>query len=653
MGTLSKVEILIFSVGFSVAILMLGGLVINEVIPLFGVATPLTQTSLLVALNLFLILGEALMLVKDEKMPLWTTERVKVNVPLLLAIALPILSILGATILNVFGSNLVLLVMIAAVPLLLAVLLLTATKKSLPPEYYAIAVLMISVAMVFHTSLITKYLINFGSDISLEYATAEYTIRSAIWIPSAIESVGRFDSMLSITVLPAVYVNLLNMSLTSVFKIVYPLIFSLVPLGLYQLWQKSIGYKYAFVAAFLLIAQETFFTEMIGLARQMIAEVFFVLLVYLIIEDKLKPRIKIICFGVFASALVMSHYALAIIFGFFLGCTFIFFFYKKHVSRNITASLAILFLVIMFVWYIYPSASATFNDLVSYGDFVYQQLGGFLNPASRGATVLRGLGLDAPASIWNVASRVFAYFTEFLIGVGFIALILKKTNFVFEKEYVVLSTIAMVFLGVVIVVPGMARTFNMSRFYHLLLFFLAPLMILGVTFLVKRLSRQRRELITAIFLLVVLVPYFLFQTSFIYEVTGSPSWSLPLSGYRMSAYQLYFTLGYVDDAGFSSADWVSQNLSPQNITLFADKASLTLLISYGSFPIGEIYMLENTTTSTTLANRTMIIYLCQMNVESKVVITEYYSYSLENLTVLTEMNKIFSNAGNEIYENPQ
>ena len=70
---------------------------------------------------------------------------------------------------------------------------------------------------------------------------------------------GRFNAMLSITILPTVYSNMLGMNPTWVYKIIYPLIFALVPVGLYVLWQPYIGKKFSFLASFLFMAMSTFY----------------------------------------------------------------------------------------------------------------------------------------------------------------------------------------------------------------------------------------------------------------------------------------------------------------------------------------------------------------------------------------------------------
>ena len=65
---------------------------------------------------------------------------------------------------------------------------------------------------------------------------------------------GRYNAMLSITILPTVYSNMLGMDPELVFKIIYPLIFAFVPIALYALWKPYIGKKFAFLASFLFMA---------------------------------------------------------------------------------------------------------------------------------------------------------------------------------------------------------------------------------------------------------------------------------------------------------------------------------------------------------------------------------------------------------------
>jgi len=510
-------------------------------------------------------------------------------------------------------------------------------------------VFMIAISLLYHSSLISKHLVSFGSDVTGEYFVLQIVKNDAHW--GSINpylgdlSVGRVYSMLSVTILPTIYSNLLNLNPIWVFKALNPIIYSLVPLALYQLWQKNMGEKRAFTAAFLFMAQNTFYTELFGLNRQMIAELFFVLLLLVVLNKEMRRFNKMLCFTIFGVALVTSHYALAEIFLFFISLACVSLFVMKRPSRNITITIVVFFFVTMFSWYLYTSGAAVFDSLVSFGNHVYDQLDQFFNSESRGQTVLRGLGLEPPPTIWNTFSRAFAYLTEFLIVIGFIGLIINRKNIQLEREYFMFTIIAMAFLVALIAVPGLAGTMGMTRFYHILLFFLAPLCVLGAEFLVKLVSKRRTEVGVWILLLIVLVPYFLFQTAFVYEVTKTESWSLPLSKHRMSALRLYGELGYTDDYDVFGAEWLSKNVAAGHTQIYSGYFSRSMLRGSGIY-LGHVETLSNVTK--VAANG--VVYLSRLNViEGKVVGVQDLWNSTE-LSFLHDLNKVYSNGGSEVYK---
>jgi uncharacterized membrane protein len=431
------------------------------------------------------------------------------------------------------------------------------------------------------------------------------------------------------------------------FKMLYPLIFALVPLALYQLWQTNFGKKRAFASAFLIMAQLTFYNEMLGLNRQMIAELFFVILLFTIVR-KMKMLNKTVCFGIFSFALITSHYSLAVIFLLFISFAWIVpLIAKKRMSRTLPLASVVLFSVAMFFWYLFTSGSASFNGIVEFATYVYSQLGHFFDPASRGASILIGLGMASSPSIWNTVGRVFAYITEFFIVVGFIGLITRRTNVQLKNEYFTFTVIAMGFLVALIAVPGLANTMNMTRFYHILLFFLAPLFVLGVEVSVKLVSKWRTGLCVSILLVIVLVPYFLFQTNFVYEVTGVQSISLPLSKYRMDGTLLREGLGYFDDSEVIGALWGAKNSIANNSKIYADLSSaINILTSYGMMGY-QVEVLSNTT----VLSANEAVYLNRANLVDDVSVGPNYSWNTTTISqTLSLSNKIYSNGGCEIYK---
>jgi len=653
LDSLDRWGIVLFSAGLSIAFLMVTGLIINEFGFLLGILKPLSPTLLMITLNSLILIGGILTYLRSDGTKLLETKSLKLHPSVLLFVGLLVLSVAGAIYVNASGNNLILLFMIFMISLLFAVGVIY--KKLLPSELYPLAVAVIAVSLLFHSSLISNYIVSFGSDVPVEYFVFKTTENSARWSSTNPYSgdfgFGRVNAMLSITILPTIYSTLLNINPTWMFKILFPLIFSFVPLVLYQIWRAYIGKKYAFISTFLFMAQSTFYTEMLGLNRQIVAELFFVLLLFVILNKKMKPANKMICFIIFSFALVTSHYGLAEIFLFFISFTLISLVVLKRQSRNITVSMVIFFFVVMFTWYIYTSGSAVFDSFLSFGDNIYRQLGDFFNLESRGQTVLTGLGLIESPSIWNTISRSFAYLTQVLIVVGFVSLVAKRTRFRFDKEYFTISIVAMAFLAALILVPGLANTMNMTRFYHILLFFLAPLCVIGAEFLVKLVSKRKDELRGSMLLLIVLVPYFLFQTGFVYEVTQNESWSLPLSKQRMDALQLHGHFGYIDAYSVFGAQWLLKSIDVENPKIYSDGISRNnVLTIYGMTYRGYINELSNTT----IVADNGTIYLSTLNVVDGVIASGGRLWNSSELSFfLNNLNKVYSNGGSEIYRNMQ
>jgi uncharacterized membrane protein len=260
--------------------------------------------------------------------------------------------------------------------------------------------------------------------------------------------------------------------------------------------------------------------------------------------------------------------------------------------------------------------------------------------------VLRGLGLETPPTIWNAISRAFAYATQFFIVVGFVGLITKRVRVHFERDYFTFSFIAMAFLAALILVPGLANTMNMTRFYHIVLFFLAPLCVLGAEFLVGFVFKRKKEVWASILLLIVLVPYFLFQTGFVYEVVGDESWSMPLSKYRMDKVRLSY-MGLVDEQSVFGAQWMSKNIDTRHTQIYADSISrYKVLTSYGLIYESHISVLSNTTK----VAMNGVVYLSRLNTIYGIIAGSSHAWnSTEFSPLFGDMNKVYSNGGSEIY----
>jgi uncharacterized membrane protein len=645
----------LLSVGISLIFVMLTGLLANELFPLVGLLRPLSAIPLLIEMCSLVIVFAAMAFSKNDGLHLLRDIDTKRVLQALLLAIIPALTILGTALMNTSQNNTILLIVTFAIPLLFAISVFS--KKLLPSSLYPLFLFVISLSLLYRSSLISNYVVSFGSDSHLELFVFKTTLNNAFWNPNNLYpgdlSIGRVSSMLGITVLPTVYSSLLNLDPTWVMKLLYPFIFSLVPVCLFQVWKPHFGEKVAFLSAFFLIAEATFYNEMLGVNRQIIAEVFFVLLLLVIFNSKMKPVTRKICFVLFSVGLITSHYGLAEIFLFFILTTFVFLLATKKTSGRISMSMVLFFLVSMFAWYLFTSSGSVFESITGFLNFMGSQLGSFFNPTARGGTVLEGLGVGSAATIWNAIHRGIVYATEFFIAVGSVGLVTRrfiKSNM--NREYYSFTILSIVILALCVILPGFANTLNVTRFYHILLFFLAPLGVIGAGILVKLVSRRRVQTLASILMLIVLASYFLFESGFVFEITRTDSWSPPLSEYRMSPFRLYAQLGFVDGQSVASALWLTRtiNINGPDINVYADDNSRSqVLLSYGLVYPGYVAVLSNTTQAA--ANG--IIYLSTLNDEYGTIVANNNILNSSALSpLLGDASKIYSNGGSEVYKLP-
>lgn len=640
---LEVVESILFAVGLSISFLMAVGLFMNLLGPFIGISTPLSLIPLMVVTNAIVIILLFLEWRDHEYHGSYVSRKKLVTFgPILCAIL--ILSVTGTLLVNSppHTDNSLLLLMVISISALIG--LAAFSKKLVPAELYPLILFVVALALLFHVSLFSHYII--GGDIFGEYSAFRLTAVNSYWNP-AISS--KLYAMLSITILPTIYSAVLSLDGTWILKIVYPLIFAFVPLGLYQLVKSRVSKEVAFFSVFFFVSNLVFFTEVTELARQMIGELFYILLFLALFSNNVKGSARGLLFAVLSFGLVVSHYAIAYV---FLGLIFMAWlvgFLRKR-KTIVTSGMVELFATLTFAWFIYTSGASTFNDLLQAANNVSSSfVSDFFNPQSRGTQVLEGIGASGINTFWHIIGRYIYYVTEALVIIGFLGLLLKKRRSFLNDEFNLLIFCNILLLGACIVIPNFAGTFNVTRFYHVALFFLAPLCVLGGIDALELLSRKKvkEKYLGLIIVLLVLVPFFLFQTGFIYEVAKEESYSLPLSAYRFDTIKLA-NMGVLSEPEVSSGGWLLQY---QNLSRFvyADIQSASIF-AYSGVQNGVWISLGVPVPTGSY------VYLRQYNVYSGIVFSSFGSFGAFNVSQivpsLNTTNIIYSSGSCEIHEVP-
>ncbi|WFN35320.1 DUF2206 domain-containing protein [Methanogenium sp. S4BF] len=661
---LGPIETLLYSVGLSIAALMLSGFFINMVYPFFGIQDPFSFIPLVITISAMTFILCILCYVRDKGHVVlhiinFCTED---YLPIFFLSLIPCMSVLGAYLMNVHHNNTLLMFMVVAIAI---IALLIGFDKVIPAKFYPLAIFMLALSLLLHRSLISMNL--WGWDIFHEYYIANLVIENAFW-----DSTIPFNTnaMLSIVFILPIYSSLCSMSPVWVLKIIYPFIFSFVPLGLYQAVQKQTNEKIAFFAMFFFISFFTFYSEMLSLARQQMAELFLVLTILIIIDKTMGRRQSLFLLVIFGASIIVSHYALTWVYLPSLIAAWILLLlmeqtgmqtikqkiyskirkYGEHYPdnpyspvqpRTITLPYVLFFVLFTVFWYTTFSGGSTLESILNIGENIATSFSEeFLNPdAAQGL----GLIIKETTSPLNTISKSLHLMTIFFIVFGLLILIYKKHKFRFENEYMVFSWINLLICIGGVTLPFFASALNTTRLYQITLIFLAPFCIIGGIIVFKSILRPVYTGNPYVAISIFLVIFLAFNSGFVDEIATGESSSIALNPTYLAG-TTDFAL--FNDREVSGAQWL---YSVHNNSIYADATQQNLWRIYGDAQAGRL------PEKTIEIGDDSYLYLGTYNIEKnqiRVLHTEQaftYERYIDSRRILRNNHKIFANGGAEVY----
>jgi uncharacterized membrane protein len=497
---LDFLEGLLYSVGLSLAAIMVTGLALNAFGPILGIQHPLSATPLVAAMAAVTLSLCAIWYFKS-------TERVHPFVirisrpavpPALLLCLVPFLSIFGAYLLNFFEIPALLILLVITVALLV---ILAGFGKVISKDLYPLALFVIAISLLYHVSLVSTYLT--GYDVQIEYNVARLVVSNGYWNTAIANNV---NAMLGIVVIAPTFSQICSIDLVWVYKAIYPLLFALVPVGLFRIFQKQTDDKTAFLSAFLVTSIFAFYAVMPQLARVEIAELFVVLLILVAIDQRMLGVQRTAFFIVFSFALITSHYGLSYIFMFVLVAAWVVGLLfsapstgkvrgppsallkrsdgtktsesaaaRQMRTRVIRPSTVLLFILLAFTWYKLASGGSSVQLLVNIARQVTENIGTTLfNPASRDVINAATTQLTPMREI----TRYLTLGTQFFIAIGLASIVLNRRKWRFDDQFLAFAIGFFLVNVASVVVPNIA-TFLTFRFYQITLLITAPFFVVG------------------------------------------------------------------------------------------------------------------------------------------------------------------------------
>lgn len=346
-------EYLVYTIGLSIAFIMFAGLAVNWILPWLHITDkPLSLNPLLISFGGLLSIFGIIAYLRNKDLSL------KIKFPKLdwlnkvfftIPIIFPILSILGAITLNNGGPNYLTMIMLGGIAIY--VFLVVLLREKLNEHVFPWAILFTSISLLLMYPLRSWHIL--GWDINQEYLVFALTNSTKYWSAHTLNSA--YNLCLSITILPTILESFLKINNEYIYKLIFPILFSTVPLIVYLTAKKILNIGYAFLSAAFFISQIWFIEQMPALARQEIALIFFAGLLMIKFDHRLSQINKNILSIIFGISIIVSHYSTAYV---WIAIMIIYYFINNIVKITKINNLKLLFslkyiilmIAIVFLW---------------------------------------------------------------------------------------------------------------------------------------------------------------------------------------------------------------------------------------------------------------------------------------------------------------
>lgn len=592
-------ELFLYNIGFSLLCIMLSGYVVNEIFSTF-IQKPVSTYSILFALFFLTIILSSICLIHEKKS--YEPSKYKIDYKLLLnrkyinscllLLFVFLITLVGTHFVNHYGTNTILLVMLI---LVLIIFVLITFNIYIPQHIYGATILFIAISLLYHNSLIFDYI--YGWDTHQEFYFSNLVITDGYWNNNLEASV---NSVFSIVFLIPVYSLICNLTVTQVIKIVLPILFALLPYGLYHIYRKqALDNKIAFIGVFYFISINRFYTELLALGRQQIGELFVMLILLTIVSDEklLKKKILII---IFSLGLIVSHYALSHLFFIYLLIGYIVGQYLfKWTNNLLNQSYVLLFGVILISWYMVITQGSIFETVIHLFTRVFST---FLSDF--GQTTATEVISGQSFFITSTLLRLSYLFSQLCIVIGFLGVLTKFKNYNFSKDFMLISTSCLL----IIVLPLFTSStgMNIHRLYHISSIALSVFLIPGTLVLFsgfKTIMSSRKFQLTdkkyTMMLGLVACLFFLLNIGFVQEIIDENPTSISLSQESLMVNKYdenalsklnnskSFHRVYISEYDVYGSKWLSKHRN-NDFQIYADMASIYFIFtSYGMMPSNE------------------------------------------------------------------
>jgi len=531
---------------------------------------------------------------------------------------------------------------------------------------FRIMVWSVSLTLLLASASFSPYLS--GWDIQREFPIFQQVSRSGVWNAQLDIFESSFNSVISVSILPAMIRAVSGLDGQTVFKFTFPLIFSTVPVVLYNIYRRVVSSKAAFLSVYLFMSYFAFYNEVNQIAKQMIAELLFVLLIWISLSA-IRPKRSGATFAVLLTAgLTLSHYTLTYMYAGIITFSLIISRITRRVVAASTLMMIILCVVMTLVWYSFVAGGSAVMALTNFLSILVRSIvRDFLNPAARPYEALQAIGLTAwtPGFLHDLY-RITNYIVQFCLLLGFIAFARKKNKTVVERKVLPLMTVGLILIGSAVILPNFGGI-PLPRIYHISLLLASPCFVIGAE-LLESLWRKTYAMLARglsipqlpfssrgkmIIAATILLSYFLFTSGWVWAVSLDAPVSVVLDGRRMANYSDDTKVAYYSEVDLptdvSGALWLASY--GENDHVCSDYISYGhVLIAYGGLNSTSFHSCSpsDLRKSYTFLSELNLLHGIEVNLSESVFGgTSYYKFSADLFT--NGSNRLYSNGGTAIF----
>jgi uncharacterized membrane protein len=297
------------ALALTVLALMVGGLVLNTVLPWLGDPHPLSSLPVLGfvdAFNAAIIIGcpRCLRAAHVRRAPLGGMEKLAIG----LTVSGLVLAVAGTVRLNNdAGGGLAefALALTAA-----AAFVLLSRPKDIRRNVIMLCLYGIGLAVLYQTSLRGWY--TTGHDIQVEFRTFLLVHQAQRWSVGAAGTA--YNACLSITILPQMLWQLTRVATPYVYKVDFPLMFAAAPVALFEMSWRMFGRRLGVASVLLFIAFPTFVDDIVFLNRQEVAFLFVSVILGLAFSGGANLNARRALIGCCLAGMALAHYSTSYVF---------------------------------------------------------------------------------------------------------------------------------------------------------------------------------------------------------------------------------------------------------------------------------------------------------------------------------------------------